>query len=142
MRISKGCSFQLDGDNIEITIGENTSFVYTNHLCAQENGTRIIIGDNCMLSNNIIIRTSDSHPIFNQTTGERINHAKDVIIGNNVWIAAHATIMKGVHIGDGSIVGFGSVVTKDVAENTLVAGIPAREVKKNVCWRFLFNEKI
>ena len=71
-----------------------------------------------MLSNNIIIRTSDSHPIFNQTTGERINHAKDVIIGNNVWIAAHATIMKGVHIGDGSIVGFGSVVTIDVAENT------------------------
>ena len=138
--ISKRCSFWMEGDNIEITIGDNTSFNHTCHLCAQENSTKISIGSNCMFSNNIIVRTSDSHPIFDTQSGKRINMAKSVYIGDNVWIAAHVTILKGVKINDGSILGFGSIVSKDIQSNCIAVGTPARAVKENVCWRRTFNE--
>lgn len=52
------------------------------------------------------------------------------IIGNDVWIGANCTILQGVHIGDGAIIGGGSVVTKDVPENTIVFGSPAKFYKK------------
>lgn len=132
----------MEGNNIEIIIGANTSFNHTNHFCAQEDNVKIIVGKNCMFANHIIVRTSDSHPIFDMVTGERINKAKDVVIEDNVWVAASTTIMKGVHIGMGSIVGYGSIVTKNVPQNTLVAGIPAKEIKNNVCWRHHFDERI
>ncbi|MDE7192107.1 MAG: sugar O-acetyltransferase, partial [Clostridia bacterium] len=53
-----------------------------------------------------------------------------VKIGNNVWIGAHATILSGVTIGDNAIIAAGAVVTKDVPQNTVVAGVPAKIIKK------------
>ena len=52
-----------------------------------------------------------------------------VKIGNKVWIGAHATILPGVTIGNGAVVGAGAVVTKDVPENAVVAGVPAKIIK-------------
>ena len=52
------------------------------------------------------------------------------IIGNDVWIAAHSIVLQGVKIGDGAVVGAGAVVTKDVPENTIVIGVPARFYRK------------
>ncbi len=57
-----------------------------------------------------------------------------MIIGNHVWIGENALILKGVKIGDNSIVGAGSVVTKDVPNNSIVAGNPARIIKNNINW--------
>ena len=54
----------------------------------------------------------------------------DTVVGNDVWIGENATIMPGVHIGDGAIIGFGSVVASDVAPYTIVAGNPARVIRK------------
>ena len=50
-------------------------------------------------------------------------------IGNNVWIGSNATILQGVTIGDNAVIGAGAVVTKDVAANTIVGGVPARFIK-------------
>ena len=55
---------------------------------------------------------------------------KQVIIGNNVWVGANCTILKGVSIGNGAIIAAGAVVTGDVPEYTIVAGVPARVIKK------------
>lgn len=55
---------------------------------------------------------------------------KSVVIGNDVWIGAHAVILAGVAIGDGSVIAAGAVVTKDVAPYSVVAGVPARVIKK------------
>ena len=55
--------------------------------------------------------------------------AAPIVVGKDVWIGAHATILKGVTIGDGAIIAAGAVVTRDVPPNTIAAGVPARVVK-------------
>ena len=131
--IGKRRSIRCEGDNIRIVIGDNTTMTRDVHICAQENGTSIELGKNCMLSNNIIIRTSDSHPIYDDK-GERLNPPQNVRIGNHVWIAPESTILKGVTVEDNAIIGSKSLVTKDVLESTLVAGIPAKVVREKIQW--------
>lgn len=60
---------------------------------------------------------------------------KSVYIGDHVWIGERAMILKGVNIGEGAIIAAGAIVTKDVLSHTLVAGVPAKIVKKDVNWK-------
>ena len=131
--IGKGCSFWLEGNNNTIIIGRNTTMTLKCHFNAQEHNTTIIVGEDCMFSNTIIVRTSDSHPIFN-SEGVRINPAKDVIIGKHVWIAPSSVIMKGAILGDGCIVGSHSMVNKSIPYSCLAVGMPAKVVKEAVSW--------
>ena len=87
-----------------------------------------------MFSNNIVVRTSDSHPIYRIDDNQRINPAKSVTIGNHVWVAPNTKIMKGVNIENGSIIGSDTIVTKVIPENSLAVGHPARVVKSNIKW--------
>lgn len=132
--VGKNCSFWLEGNNIQIIIGAKTTFTHSVHFCAQEDNVIIQCGKDCMFSNTIVVRTSDSHPIFDINTGERINNAKSVIIGNHVWIAPGTKIMKGAYIHDGTIIGSNSIITKEIPSNVLAVGMPARVVKENICW--------
>jgi acetyltransferase-like isoleucine patch superfamily enzyme len=100
---------------------------------------KVKIGNYVLVGANTLITDTDFHPVDPdqrkaQTTGElfKLNSVRkgEVIIGDNVWIGWNVTILKGVHIGEGAIVAAGSVVTGDVAEYTIVAGVPAREVRK------------
>lgn len=128
------CSFWIEGDGIEIRVGKNTTFTLHCHINAQENESRIIIGEDCMFANNIIVRTSDSHPIIDLKSGLRTNPPKDVILGKHVWVAPQAMLMKGTKIGDGSIVGARAVLTKEYPENSLIVGSPGKVVKSDVSW--------
>lgn len=128
------CSVWLDGNNCEIIIGDNSTFTWRIEFNAQENNSKIHIGQDCMFSNHIVVRTSDSHPIYSNETGERINNPKDVIIGNHVWIAPNVKIMKGANIGNGVIVGSDTTVAKSIPNNTLCVGRPAKIVKENIRW--------
>lgn len=92
---------------------------------------KIIIGDNCMISYGVIIMDNNSHnPSINpviRRTGKITD--SPVIIGNNVWIGMRSIILKGVHIGDNSIIAAGSVVITDVPSNQLFGGNPAKFIK-------------
>lgn len=128
-----GGDILCEGNGNEIIIGAGTS-IQSAHINAQENGIHIKLGEECMLSEGIIIRTSDSHSIYDDSSQKRINPAKSVTIGDHVWIAARAYILKGVTIGHDSIIGVGSIVTHDVPSNVVAAGIPAKVKRANVNW--------
>lgn len=91
-----GCKFTIQGNNIKIKIGSRCSITGGNiEFCAQEDNMYIEVGEHCLLSHDINIRTSDSHPIYDLKNNKRINHAKPVVIANDVWIAPNTKIMKG-----------------------------------------------
>ena len=122
-----------DNDN-HIELGECSSLAGKIHLACIE-GTKIIIGEDCLFSSEIIFRTGDSHAIID-SSGNRINFSKDIIIGNHVWIGNRAIITKGVTIADNIIVGTGAIVTKSIEKsNCTIAGVPAVIVKENVNWK-------
>ena len=88
----------------------------------------ISIGNNVIISENVIIRDSDNHHINN-----KLNQAP-IVIEDDVWIGLNATILNGVTIGKGAVVAAGSVVTSDVPAGTLVAGCPAKVKKEHITW--------
>ncbi|MDH4423929.1 acyltransferase [Bacillus cereus] len=92
---------------------------------------RISIGNNVIISENVTIRDSDNHSILYPG----YQKSKPIEICDNVWISMNVTILKGVKIGSGAIVAAGSVVTKDVPNNCLVAGVPAKIIKRDVTWK-------
>ena len=107
-----------------ITIGKD---VFLNMGCKFQDQGGIFIGDGSLIGHNVVLVT--------------LNHAMDpadratmipapIHIGKRVWIGANATVLPGVTIGDGAIVAAGAVVTKDVPENTVVGGVPARVMRK------------
>ncbi len=88
----------------------------------------ICIGDGCLIANGVYVTDSDWHGIY-----DRISRPKEpspVNIGRNVWLGDHAVVLKGVTIGENSIVAARAVVTRDVPENAVVAGNPAKVVKQ------------
>lgn len=117
-----------------LDIGDNSSFEDI-HLAITEPGSKITIGREGLFAYDIDIRTGDSHSILDAETGERINHAKDVFIGDRVWVAAHSLIMKGVRIQKDSVVAGGSVVTKPFEKKgIIIGGNPAKQIKENITW--------
>jgi acetyltransferase-like isoleucine patch superfamily enzyme len=126
-------TLEVVGNNCLIKIGKKTD-IGGAYLSAKGEGTRLTIGEHCMFSRNINVMTYDGHPIYDVDTKEILNHPQDIRIGNNVWVAANASILKGVSVSDGSIIAFGAIVTKDVEEKTIVAGTPAKTIKNNIRW--------
>ncbi|MEM9160901.1 MAG: acyltransferase [Verrucomicrobiota bacterium] len=124
---------EVIGDDNEIRIGENTR-INGADLYAH-NGTEISIGLNCLFSTRIDIRTTDSHPIFD-SDGNRINPDRDVHIGNCVWIGRGASILKGSEIGDGSVIGSMSLVSGDIPNRVIAAGVPAKPIRNDITWKF------
>lgn len=122
----------LEGKACEINISSSTT-VEGAHFAATES-TSISIGEDCMISNQVTFRTGDSHSVLDIETGKRINPAIDINIGRHVWIGANSTILKGVTIGEKSVIATGSIVTRDVEANTIVAGTPAKTVRTGVTW--------
>lgn len=121
------------GHQSTIIIGENSTSTNPVYFTCAEN-TRIEIGKDCMFATNNQIRTDDAHPIYSSITGERINISKDIIIGNHVWIGYGATILSGAKVDDGSIIGMGSIVKGVFPNNCVIAGIPAKILKRDVFW--------
>lgn len=106
-----------------ITVGKN---VFINMGCKFQDQGGISIGDGALIGHNVVLAT--------------LNHARapeerssmipaPIRIGKRVWIGANATVLPGISIGDGAIVAAGAVVTKDVPENTVVGGVPARFIR-------------
>lgn len=132
--IQKGCNIWIIGNNCSIVIGDDTRIGANCAIEVQEDNQHITVGKDNLWSHNIRLRNNDSHFIYDRETGQRTNFPREIEIGNHVWIAAFATILKGVRVGDGSVIGTHALVTKEVPESVVVVGIPAKVVQSNVEW--------
>lgn len=99
-------------------------------------GAKIEIGELCMFSYGITVRNHDSHRVLNPETQQVLNKPKDIVLGKHVWVAQNATILKGCHIADDSVIGFGSIVTSSCEPGSIMAGIPAKVVKIGITWDY------
>lgn len=152
----KDCKIYLEGEKTVITIGGGKTTIHNTDFHVADNNSSIIINDNftmegghiastegrsieigndCMFSNNIEIRNGDSHSIILMETNQRINIAKNIIIGNHVWLCANTKVMKGALIPDNCIIGNMSLVTGCFETiNSIYAGIPAKKIKQGINW--------
>lgn len=115
-------------------IGEN---FFCNFNLTVMDDARIFIGDNVMFGPNVSLMATDHPLIASERTSMRYpdghvsmsEFAKDIHIGNNVWIAANVVVLGGVNIGDGAVIGAGSVVTRDIPAGYLAVGVPCRPLR-------------
>jgi maltose O-acetyltransferase len=126
LQLREGCEIWATGG--DVSIGTN---VFFNRFCSVISRAAITIGDDCLFGPNVGVYDHDhgvddpSKPIWAQE-----QRAEPVSIGSNVWIGANAVITAGARIGDRAVVGANSVVTGEVESGTMVAGAPARVVRR------------
>ena len=139
LKIDKGATLRINGKFVFhtgafVVVNKNATLEigsgYTNNNTEINCFNSITIGDNVAISKGVIIRDSDNHCI----NGKSNNVTKPIVIGNNVWIGLNVVVLKGVTIGHGAVIAAGAVVTKNVPENCLFGGVPAKLIKENITW--------
>ncbi len=135
VRISRSALLWCEDENGTLIIGEGTR-IEEAHIAVTEPGSKIEVGARCLFAYDIEIRCGDSHSILDAQTGKRINPPANVKIGDRVWIGMGAKILKGVELGNDSIVATGAVVAKSVPAGSIVAGNPAKVVRDGVRWEY------
>ena len=117
--------FTCDYGN-NIVLGKN---VFINSNCYFMDGAKITVGDNVFIGPSCGFYTAN-HPLDYQTRNQGIEQALPILIGNNVWLGGNVIVLPGVEIGDGCVIGAGSVVTKDIEANSIATGVPCKVIKK------------
>lgn len=112
------------GYNIEI--GEN---FYSNHNIVILDCAKVKFGKNCFIAPNCGFYTA-GHPLDAEQRISGLEYAKPITVGDNVWIGANVTVLPGVSIGNNTVIGGGSVVTKDIPDGVLAYGNPCRVIRK------------
>lgn len=153
-RIPNACNFTFWGQESSVEIGtknrifDNANLVFgtkgrfsTGHGCSFESFTAVAcfghikIGDDCLFSHGIELWQTDTHPIFDASTGERLNIGKNIDVGNHVWCGLYAALLGGCRIGNNSIIGMKSVTSGQFRDGVTIAGSPARIVREGITWK-------
>lgn len=111
---------------INIKLGKN---VFINVNCYFMDGATITIGNNVFIGPSCGFYTAN-HAMDYHSRNQGLERALPITIGDNCWFGANVTVMPGVKIGSGCVIGAGSVVTKDIPDNSLAIGVPARVIKE------------
>ena len=128
--------FVFAGPGTHIEINKNASIEFGDKLFINSDSkfissSSISIGSGSVISWEVEINDSSGHQIVR----DDFEVSKPIVIGSRVWIGSRATILKGVKVGSGAVIATGAVVTRDVPENSLVAGVPAKIIRENVIWK-------
>ena len=115
-------------ESASISIGSRTSI--NNNFCAIAEHTSIIIGEDCLIGVNVEILDSDFHSLkFAERGISTSEWAQPVTVGNKVFLGSNVKILKGVSIGEGSVVANGTVVTKNIPSHVIAGGNPVRVIR-------------
>ena len=109
---------------LNINIGKN---VFINEGCCFQDQGGITIGDGCLIGQQVVLATLN-HSLDPARRADML--PAPITLGKNVWVGAHATILAGVTVGDGSVIAAGAVVTKDVPAGCVAGGVPAKIIKR------------
>lgn len=112
------------GSHIEV--GKN---FFANYNCTIIDVAKVTIGDNCQFAPNVAIYTA-GHPVHPESRNSLYEYGVGVTVGDNVWIGGNTVVLPGVHIGSNSVIGAGSVVTKDIPEWVVAGGNPCKVIRK------------
>jgi acetyltransferase-like isoleucine patch superfamily enzyme len=123
--ISPTASFR-NGERI--TLGRRVHVGSLCHLWAGDTGGRIVLGDHVLLGPQVFITVANYQTQLGQVVMDQPKEERDVVVGNDCWLGARVMVMPGVTIGEGCVVGAGSVVTKDLPPRSIAVGVPARVV--------------
>ena len=118
--------FHTNWGGQHIHFGSN---VYANYNLTMVDDTHIYVGDNVLFGPNVTVCTA-AHPIHIELRRKQAQYNLPIHIGNNVWIGGGSFIMPGVTIGENSVIGAGSVVTKDIPPNVVALGSPCRVLRE------------
>ena len=138
INIGAGCKFNkaslyIENNGGRIIIGKDTIIHGQTHIAVIE-GKAVNIGERCLFSANITLRTGDSHSILDRK-GNRINPSRDIMIGNHVWIGNTVTILKGTRVNNDSVIATGAILTgKEFPSNSIVGGFGGNVLKSEVDW--------
>lgn len=128
-----GTDLFIEDNGGSIHVGGRTKFLGKTHLAVIE-GTSITIGEDCLFSSDIQLRTGDSHSVLD-LQGHRVNASRDIVLGDHVWVGTGAFVNKGAQVASHSIVGARAMVTGSFEEpHCALAGVPAKIVKRGVDW--------
>ena len=106
-----------------ISVGRN---VFINACCHFQDHGGVTLGDGCMIGHNVVFATLN-HGMAPEDRGT--TYPAPIRLGKNVWVGSNATILQGVSIGDNSVIAAGAVVTHDIPDNVIAAGVPAKVIK-------------
>ncbi len=123
--IKEGARICACNEQAQIKIGKRTTIGFHTFIFSSEN---IFIGDDCLIAPFVYIVDSNHIAKKNKNINLQGNETSPITIGNDVWIASNVTILKGVKISNGAIVAANSVVNKDIPENEIWGGSPAKKI--------------
>lgn len=123
-----------------IEVGKN---FFANYNCTIIDVAKVTIGDNCQMAPNVAIYTA-GHPVHPTARNTLYEYGIEVTIGDNVWIGGNTVILPGVHIGSNTVIGAGSVVSKDIPDWVVAVGNPCRVVRKitEEDKKFLYKDRV
>ena len=130
-----GCGFFVEDDCNRVELAEHV-YVYSKTEISAIEGTEVYIGKDSLLSANIMIRTGDSHVIFDNTTGERVNDSANISIHDHVWLGNGCKVLKGSQIPADCVIAAGAIVTHNCPDetNVVLGGIPAKILRRGIGW--------
>ncbi|MBR1648380.1 MAG: acyltransferase [Alphaproteobacteria bacterium] len=125
--IADGCAIEI-GKNCYIN--NNASFI-----AKEKAGTKIVVGNDCVIAADCLLRCGDGHTLINEFNGQPLNEPDDIILEDHVWVGARCVLLKRAYVAENSVVGTMSLVNKrfDIP-NVLIAGVPAKIIKSGIDW--------
>ncbi len=123
--VKEGARICSCNEQATITVGNRTTVGYHTFIFASE---KIEIGNDCLIAPFVYIVDSNHQIKKDRNINEQPNETAPISIGNDVWIASHVTILKGVQIGDGAVIAANSVVNKHVPPYEIHGGSPAKKI--------------